>query len=110
MEEQLIVEVEKRPVLYDKSLGTYKNATYREEIWKEVANELKNDDVNTVKKRWRSLRDTFIKMHKSQKQPSGSGGGKKSKWSYYSQMTFLIPYIRACAKKILELPNILIFL
>ena len=36
MEEQLIVEVEKRPVLYDKSLGTYKNPTYREEIWKEV--------------------------------------------------------------------------
>ncbi|KAL4090867.1 hypothetical protein QTP88_025630 [Uroleucon formosanum] len=32
-------------------------------------------------------------MHKSQKQPSGSGSGKKSKWSYYSQMTFLIPYI-----------------
>jgi len=38
-----IAEVEKRPVLYDKSLGTYKNATYRDEIWKEDANELKND-------------------------------------------------------------------
>lgn len=50
-------------------------------------------DINGVKKRWRSLRDTFIKMHKAQKLPSGSGGWKKSKWSYYSQMTFLIPYI-----------------
>lgn len=50
-------------------------------------------NVDGVKKRWRSLRDTFIKMHKAQKLPSGSGGGKKSKWLYYSQMTFLIPYI-----------------
>lgn len=50
-------------------------------------------DINGVKKRWRSLRDKFIKMHKVQKLPSGSGGGKKSKWSYCSQMTFLIPYI-----------------
>lgn len=36
MKEQLIVEEVKRPVLYDKNLGTYKNSNYREEIWKEV--------------------------------------------------------------------------
>jgi hypothetical protein len=31
MEEKLIVVEEKRPVLYDKSLGTCKNSNYKEE-------------------------------------------------------------------------------
>lgn len=43
MEENLIIEVGKKPILYDKSLGSYKNSNYREDIWKEVANELKAD-------------------------------------------------------------------
>jgi len=43
MEENLIIEVEKRPILYDKSLGSCKNSNYREDVWKEVANELKAD-------------------------------------------------------------------
>lgn len=46
MEEKLIIEIETRSVLYDKSLGSYKNLNYREEIWKKVANELKADGKN----------------------------------------------------------------
>ncbi|KAJ8941387.1 hypothetical protein NQ318_011824 [Aromia moschata] len=41
MEELLIIAVEKRPVLYDKTLTAYKNNNAREEAWKEVAAELK---------------------------------------------------------------------
>lgn len=41
MEESLIIEVEKRAVLYDKRLTAYKNSNTREDAWKEVSRELK---------------------------------------------------------------------
>lgn len=51
-------------------------------------------DVNLCKKRWRSLRDGFIKNHRQIKScPSGSAGGKKKEWVYYKLLQFLIPHI-----------------
>ncbi|XP_077297830.1 uncharacterized protein LOC143919396 [Arctopsyche grandis] len=92
-EELVIAEVQKRPPLYDKSLNSYKKATKREELWIEVATIL-DCDVNGLKKRWRSLRDGFIKNYRVQKTcPSGSAGGKKKSWPFYSQMEFLIPHV-----------------
>lgn len=41
MEELLIIEVEKRAVLYDKRLTAYKNSNTREDAWKKVSHELK---------------------------------------------------------------------
>ncbi|XP_017775443.1 PREDICTED: uncharacterized protein LOC108561857 [Nicrophorus vespilloides] len=92
MEESLILEVEKRPVLYDKGLITYKNSNTREEAWKEVAILLQLD-TDTVKKRWRSLRDAFIRYHRAIKYTAGSKVGSKKKWVYYNYMLFLIPHI-----------------
>lgn len=47
-----------------------------------------------LKKRWRSLRDCFIKYYKLEKsRPSGSAGGKRRKWTYYENLLFLIPHV-----------------
>lgn len=40
MEEQLIIAIENHPILYDKSLSTYKSVNARETAWKEVAKDI----------------------------------------------------------------------
>lgn len=50
--------------------------------------------MENLKKRWRTLRDAFIKHYRASKyKKSGDPGGKKKKWIYYDQMLFLIPFI-----------------
>jgi len=47
-----------------------------------------------VKKKWKNLRDTFLRKYKDEKSyvPSGSAATKKVKnWKYYNQMLFLKP-------------------
>lgn len=51
-------------------------------------------DIENIKKRWRTLRDAFIKHYRlSKTKPFGAAGGKKTKWIYYDQMLFLVPFI-----------------
>lgn len=40
LEEKLILTVENKPILYDKSLSSYKSSTARENAWKEVCEEM----------------------------------------------------------------------
>ena len=49
--------------------------------------------MDFCKKRWRSLRDTFIKVYKTVE--NTSAGSKKKSWSYYEMMTFIIPHIES---------------
>jgi len=44
-----------------------------------------------VKKRWRTLRDSFMRFHRLQR--TFGPKGKKKMWIYYNEMAFLIPHI-----------------
>lgn len=44
-----------------------------------------------VKKRWRTLRDSFMRYHRLQR--TFGPKGKKKTWIYYAEMAFLIPHI-----------------
>lgn len=44
-----------------------------------------------VKKRWRTLRDSFMRFHRLQR--IFGPKGKKKMWIYYNKMAFLIPHI-----------------
>ncbi|KAI4465544.1 madf domain transcription factor [Holotrichia oblita] len=100
-EDKLIIEVNSRPIIFNKGLGDYKKVNKREDAWKEIATALNTEvihcfvsDVNLCKKRWRSLRDGFIKHHRLLRNtPSGAAGGKKKIWPYYNQLEFLIPHV-----------------
>jgi len=120
MEEQLIAEIERRPVLYDRSVQACKKMSARDEAWREVAEIMKqsgtlpahtpddflprniiynNNDFccftfiteAEVKKRWRTLRDSFMRFHRLQR--TFGPKGKKKMWIYYNEMAFLIPHI-----------------
>ena len=39
--EELILEVEKYPCLYDKKLASYKDSDFKSEIWRKISTKLK---------------------------------------------------------------------
>ncbi|CAK1595796.1 unnamed protein product [Parnassius mnemosyne] len=80
----LIKEVEKRPILYDKSVSGFNKTKLRDDAWKEVQNALHVSEAE-CKKRWRSLRDSFIKLQRTH--------GGRTRWSYHHAMRFLLPHV-----------------
>ncbi|XP_031624722.1 uncharacterized protein LOC116341663 [Contarinia nasturtii] len=87
-EEKLISEVQNRSILYDKALKGYRKPAIRETAWQEVATALEST-VDECKKRWRSLRDAFMKQYKMY---SRGDSNTKKRWLFYEQMEFLAPY------------------
>ncbi|KAI5634843.1 alcohol dehydrogenase transcription factor myb/SANT-like domain-containing protein [Phthorimaea operculella] len=80
----LIKEVEKRPILYDKSVSGFNKTKLRDEAWKDVQDAL-NVSESECKKRWRSLRDSFIKLQRTH--------GGRTRWPYHYAMRFLLPHV-----------------
>ncbi|XP_013143180.1 PREDICTED: transcription factor Adf-1-like [Papilio polytes] len=82
----LIKEIEKHPILYDKSISGFNKTKLREDAWTAVRDSL-NVSETECKKRWRSLRDSFIKLQRTH--------GGRTRWSYHHAMRFLLPHIEA---------------
>ncbi|CAB3223643.1 unnamed protein product [Arctia plantaginis] len=80
----LIREVEKHPILYDKSVSGFNKTKLRDDAWKEVHIALHVSE-SECKKRWRSLRDSFIKLQRTH--------GGRTRWPYHQAMRFLLPHI-----------------
>ncbi|XP_041978256.1 transcription factor Adf-1-like [Aricia agestis] len=80
----LIKEVEKRPILYDKAVSGFNKTKLRDDAWKEVQEAL-NVSESECKKRWRSLRDSFIKLQRTH--------GGRTRWPYHHHMRFLLPHV-----------------
>ncbi|GFS18218.1 LINE-1 retrotransposable element ORF2 protein [Elysia marginata] len=64
-----------------------------------------NDEA---RKRWKKLRNYFLKSHReTTKSKSGSAGGKKKKWYLHDRMLFILPYIsdRNTTSNVLPVPS-----
>ncbi|XP_052864533.1 uncharacterized protein LOC128271135 [Anopheles cruzii] len=100
--ERLIAEVKKRPVLYDKKCSAYRRASEMERAWTGVAEAL-NMKVESCKKRWKSLRDNFIKHYRVEMQPDQQQTqGVRKAWPYYENMGFLRGHVEVYRLKTLE--------
>ncbi|XP_062129670.1 uncharacterized protein LOC133841300 [Drosophila sulfurigaster albostrigata] len=66
--ERLIELVEKNQLLYDSAHPDFKNNTKRNQIWDQIGLEL-GESGNEIKKKWRSMRDTFAKHMKTPSKP-----------------------------------------
>ncbi|KAK3763711.1 hypothetical protein RRG08_022745 [Elysia crispata] len=88
--ETLIQAVEKRKWLYDKADENYSNRNFITSEWKKVATEVGCSE-NDARKRWKQLRDYFLKILR-EPQKSGSAGGVKRKWYLYDRMLFVKAY------------------
>ncbi|KAK5639016.1 hypothetical protein RI129_011508 [Pyrocoelia pectoralis] len=95
-DEILIAMVHDRPVLWDSRLPmSTRCKTERDKLWKEISDALEKS-VETLQKKWRNLRDTYIRcegeteMHVT----SGSSPEKQRKpWKFYNSMKFLTDVI-----------------
>lgn len=85
-EEMFVREIKKRPILYNTTLKDYKRFSTRHEAWAEVALAM-NLSEQECKKRWRSLRDAFMKVVRNKNEE------EQKTWIHYRLLEFLLPYI-----------------
>ena len=68
MGEALIDLVHQYPALWDKQDIMYKDSSYKDAKWKEIAEILHLTKEDVIKK-WKSLRDTYLGLTQSQQVP-----------------------------------------
>ncbi|XP_050300090.1 uncharacterized protein LOC126738694 [Anthonomus grandis grandis] len=101
--ERIIVEVEKRPALYNKELKEYSDRNAKEKLWIEVcANVIpkwheisgaeRKDRGKEVQKKWKNLKDScFARELAAQKKiKSGEPAKKRRKYIYFDALLFLL--------------------
>ncbi|XP_068207667.1 uncharacterized protein [Palaemon carinicauda] len=103
--DRLISLVEARPVLWDKSLAEYKSRYLTTSAWKEVcsglledledfeqlSNKEQNDFGKLVYKRWRNVKDNWLKAQRKfyERRRSGSGVKTAKLYLYNEPLSFL---------------------
>ncbi|KAL4719688.1 hypothetical protein ACJJTC_018460 [Scirpophaga incertulas] len=88
-DEFLVELIAKNPPLYDSRLKTYKDNIVRDNIWEYIASKL-NKTSEDCRKRWKCIRDSYQRIKRKNKLPTGSAAGSKSKkWPLIERLTFL---------------------
>lgn len=85
-EEMFVNEIKKQPILYNTTMKDYKRFSTRHDAWAEVALSM-NLSEQECKKRWRSLRDAFMKVVRNKNEE------ERKTWIHYRLLEFLLPYI-----------------
>uniref|UniRef100_A0A182MJ08 MADF domain-containing protein n=1 Tax=Anopheles culicifacies TaxID=139723 RepID=A0A182MJ08_9DIPT len=83
---EFVNEIKKRPVLYNMRHKDYKRICLRNQYWKEVAIAM-NLSVQECKKRWRSMRDAFLKTVRNKSEV------ERQSWIHYRLLEFMLPYV-----------------
>ncbi|KAK9296538.1 hypothetical protein QLX08_009488 [Tetragonisca angustula] len=92
--ELLILEVQKRPVLWNKCIQNSTNRLLVDKEWENVAMLLKRDKEE-VRLKWRNLRDQFRRELKKMRKPRSNDPGDppisnyRGKWLYFEMLLFL---------------------
>ena len=91
-EAKLIEEVQNHPHLYDSSLKEYRDAVRIQNSWEEISRNL-NVTVEIVRKKWKYLRECYVK---SRKMAMGNWeDGRLSKANrYVAMLTWLAPFVK----------------
>ncbi|KAL2082724.1 hypothetical protein ACEWY4_022542 [Coilia grayii] len=95
LEERLISAVSDYPELYNSTLNCYKDADRKAKAWRAVSLQVEMPEED-CRRKWKSLRDMFIKDKRSEQRRRASGGTHRS-WKYSWQMAFLTPFIQSKA-------------
>uniref|UniRef100_A0A3Q2GCU9 MADF domain-containing protein n=1 Tax=Cyprinodon variegatus TaxID=28743 RepID=A0A3Q2GCU9_CYPVA len=94
MEEKLIIAFCSHPVLYDQLSYQYRDKSRKDLAWKRISEEIGlSEDV--CRKRWKTLRDTYVREVKKEKERkrSGAAAGTAQRWKYLAVLSFLEPFV-----------------
>lgn len=112
-QEILIIAVQKRPCIYNKSDLNYHNREYLRKSWDEISFEVNETSklyifyfifklmqfylpsVESCQKRWRYLRDYYIKQRRVYMK---SDGTRKKIWPFFDMLSFLNPFLQTYAE------------
>ncbi|XP_072387020.1 uncharacterized protein [Diabrotica undecimpunctata] len=97
---EFIVEIQQRPVIWDVGCSDYSNREMKKRAWEEIVNIfLDNEDATVHEKRdfeqqlhrrWKSLRDSYAREMRLQKQTNSGGGPRKRPiYVYFKSLSFL---------------------
>uniref|UniRef100_A0A182QH18 MADF domain-containing protein n=1 Tax=Anopheles farauti TaxID=69004 RepID=A0A182QH18_9DIPT len=107
-EEQLIAKVRANEVLYNVKNVNYRRKNDKDRLWQQIAYEL-NCSVEVCKRRWKSLRDKFIKLSRVEQSSRGTSDEEQpKKWRYFDSLTFLQGYNKSSLSTTNFLDNIYI--
>uniref|UniRef100_A0A6M2DGX3 Putative transcription factor adf-1-like myzus persicae n=1 Tax=Xenopsylla cheopis TaxID=163159 RepID=A0A6M2DGX3_XENCH len=81
----LIKLVRNNPCIYDTNNELYKNTAYKNKVWEKIGEDMQ-ENSDTLKKKWKSLRDNYLKYKKTRQ---AEGQSKRSKWIWYDHLVFL---------------------
>ncbi|XP_039753356.1 uncharacterized protein LOC120628802 [Pararge aegeria] len=97
--ELFIDEIEKRVAIWDMESSDYSNRVIKRRNWEEIveifcepgdSQEKKKALGISLQKKWKGLRDGFVReMKKMKTTPSGSGASSKAKYIYFERLMFL---------------------
>lgn len=96
--EAFIDEVEKRPVIWDTDCPEYSDRILKKKAWEELTEIFADPNYSKEKKtmfnlqiqrKWKNLRDTYLKEYKKIKANSSFGASKGSNYIYYARLSFL---------------------
>ncbi|ESO82050.1 hypothetical protein LOTGIDRAFT_170324 [Lottia gigantea] len=90
LNELLILEIEKNPILYDKTRADYKRIDFKEVVWSSIGRHIRIE-VNEVKEKWKSNRDAFVRCRQKSKTKSGQKAKEVKPYKYAHLLEFLIP-------------------
>ncbi|XP_022192716.2 uncharacterized protein LOC111050675 isoform X2 [Nilaparvata lugens] len=106
--EKFIYLIEKLPPLYDVKSSDYSNRQLKAkcwsgigkamyETWHEMTPNQKYNKGKELMKKWKTLRDNFVRDFRLiKKNETGVPVNKKKKYVYFDQLSFLIPHIKGC--------------
>ncbi|KAL3056870.1 hypothetical protein OYC64_007364 [Pagothenia borchgrevinki] len=94
MEEKIVVAVSGFPEIYDTMSYIYRDRNKKELAWRKISEEVGIPE-EVCRKKWKSLRDTYVKERKREKEEkrSGSAAGTNKKWRYSAVLSFLDPFV-----------------
>ncbi|XP_068220911.1 uncharacterized protein [Palaemon carinicauda] len=99
----LIHEIEKRPAIYDAQSEDYGDWDARQRCWSEIGevmfqdwNELpleeKEQRIKELMKKWKGIRDNFVKEQRARSKTSKKV--KRKKYLYFDKLLFLLPHLK----------------
>ncbi|XP_037033749.1 uncharacterized protein LOC119072599 [Bradysia coprophila] len=89
-DESLINSVQKFPIIYDRTNPNYQNKEQVRHVWSVIA-ENANRTPDYCHKRWRYLRDYFVRQLRYHRTTDPSK--LKRPWVLFNKLTFLIPFV-----------------
>ncbi|XP_031356274.1 transcription factor Adf-1-like [Photinus pyralis] len=86
--------VRENKVLYDKRSGSYKRTDIKNKVWHKIAVEMNFKTDDEAIKKWRALRDKFVKERRKMKNVPSGAGSEVETWSLYPYLEFLDDFVQ----------------